>query len=63
MSVLFSKDDSKVFSLSDDRTLRFWSVENGDVLLKINAHDAYVRAMTISPDGSLIASGMAQLSE
>jgi len=42
---------------SDDETLCLWDLKDGAVLKKMEGHHSSVRAVTISGDGKLIASG------
>jgi WD40 repeat protein len=42
---------------SNDKTLRLWDLETGVVLKKMEGHSSEVRALTVSRDGQIIASG------
>jgi len=50
-------DANALFSASDDRTVALWDIDGGEVIERLEAHDAPVWAVAISPDGSLLASG------
>jgi WD40 repeat protein len=42
---------------SDDKTLRIWDLETGVVLKKMEEHSGKVKALAVSRDGQIIASG------
>ncbi|KAG2125183.1 WD40-repeat-containing domain protein [Suillus bovinus] len=42
---------------SDDKTLRLWDLETGVVLKKMEGHSGGVKALAVSRDGQIIASG------
>jgi WD40 repeat protein len=42
---------------SADQTVRIWNADNGSQVKELKGHTDWVYAVTISPDGNLIASG------
>jgi WD40 repeat protein len=49
--------DERVFSSSEDRTIRIWELSTGHVLLSIShGHTAPINAITLTPDGKRIVS-------
>jgi WD40 repeat protein len=54
-TLAFSPDGNTLVSGSRDRTIKFWSVPSGELLMTLAAHDGWVRALTFSPDGNVLA--------
>jgi WD40 repeat protein len=49
--------DERVFSSSEDRTIRIWELSTGHALLSIShCHTAPINAITLTPDGKWIVS-------
>lgn len=49
----FSPDDSKIYSLSSDNTVRIQDITNGDISKTIDGVAGYHKGFKFSPDGSL----------
>jgi WD40 repeat protein len=49
--------DERMVTASYDGILRLWDLKTGVVLMKMEGHRSRVRALAVSPDGQLIASG------
>jgi WD40 repeat protein len=49
---VFSPDDSKLVSASDDTTVRVWNVDSGKVEQVLKGHSDSVMNVAFSPDGS-----------
>ncbi|KAF8557918.1 WD40 repeat-like protein [Imleria badia] len=55
--VLWSRNGSRLFSASDDRTIRCWSTDTGEQIGEPwTGHSDYIRSLSLSPDGSKLAS-------
>lgn len=55
--VTHSPDGLTIASCSDDKTIRLWDVQTGNLLRTMEGHDAEVNSVCYSPDGTMIASG------
>ncbi|NES83014.1 MAG: hypothetical protein F6K10_17295 [Moorea sp. SIO2B7] len=42
---------------SDDKTLKIWNLEGGDLLPTLKAHGSWVSSVAISPDGRTMVNG------
>ena len=59
-SVLWSRDGSKLFSASDDKTVRCWDSDTGEQIGQPwTGHTYVVCSLFLSPDGTLLASASA----
>ena len=56
-SLKFSPDSKRLVSGGSDKLLMLWDVATGNNLVKIPAHDGWIRCVEISPDGRFVASG------
>ena len=56
-SVAFSADSARFASASLDKTLKLWDVETCRDIMTITRDDAYVTAVTFSPDGRHVVAG------
>ncbi|EIW75622.1 WD40 repeat-like protein [Coniophora puteana RWD-64-598 SS2] len=56
-AVKFTPDSTRLVSGGDDETIRVWDVQSGASLQVWNPHDRPVVALSISSDGSRLASG------
>ena len=58
MAVCVSPDGRKIFSGSEDTTLRIWDAETGKQIGEpLQGHSSDVNAVCVSPDGRKIFSG------
>jgi WD40 repeat protein len=55
--VVFSPDGRWLASGAKDNTIKIWDVSTGRLLRTLYGHGAAVNALTVSPDGKLLASG------
>jgi WD40 repeat protein len=53
-SVLFSPDETRIVSGSDDKTIRLWDAATRKPL---QGHTDWISSVSCSPDGTLIVSG------
>ncbi|XHX80698.1 MAG: protein kinase [Stenomitos frigidus ULC029] len=56
-AVAISPNRPIVASSSEDKTIRFWNLQTGDVITAVLDHVLAIRAIAFSPDGATIASG------
>ncbi len=56
-SVAFSPDGATLASGSNDKTIKLWDVESGELLNTLSGHDNYVTSVSFSPVGAVLASG------
>ncbi|MDZ8257004.1 CHAT domain-containing protein [Nostoc sp. ChiQUE01b] len=55
-SLAFSPDSKTILSSSNDKTVRLWDVETGQLLHLLTGHRDRVKGVGISPDGQLLLS-------
>ncbi|KAF8553455.1 WD40 repeat-like protein [Imleria badia] len=56
-SVLWSRDGSRLFSESDDKTIRCWNSDTGEQIGQPwTGHTHWIRSLSLSPDESILAS-------
>ncbi len=55
-AVAWSPDGSRLVTVGADETLRIWDAADGDQLLVLDGHDAWIDEVDWSPDGRWIAS-------
>jgi WD40 repeat protein len=55
-SVSFSPDGQSIVSGSDDKTIRVWLVESGELVRTLEGHTDWVTSVSFSPDGQSILS-------
>ena len=56
-AVAVTPDGKRVVSGSEDRTLKVWDLESGQVLQTLSGHGDWVRAVAVTPDGQRAVSG------
>lgn len=56
-SVALSSDGQTLASGSEDKTIKIWNVDTGQLLRTLNGHFDSVRSVAVSSDGQIIASG------
>jgi WD40 repeat protein len=54
--VLFSGDGRRVFTASDDRTVKVWDTDSGKELLTLRGHHQAVVGLALSPEDDSLAS-------
>jgi WD40 repeat protein len=55
--VLWSRDGSRLFSASVDKTIRCWNSDTGEQIgHPWTGHTTWIRSLSLSPDGSILAS-------
>jgi WD40 repeat protein len=57
LAVAVFPDGRRMVTSSEDKTVRLWDLKDGAVLKKMEGHRHWVRAVAVSKDGQLIASG------
>lgn len=55
--VAFSSNNKLMASSDRNKTIKLWSMPNGELLHTFNALDLYINSLALSPDGKLIAIG------
>lgn len=55
LTLAVNADHSLVLSGSEDKTVRLWNFSNGQQIRSFDGHDAVVRCVCFSPDGTLVA--------
>ena len=53
----YSPDSRLLAAGGDDRIVRVYNAETGELLSSSRAHDRFITCMAFSPDGKLIATG------
>jgi WD40 repeat protein len=56
-SLAFSPDGQAIVSGSNDKTVRLWNVQTGQLIYLLTGHKDRVKSVGISPDGNAIISG------
>ena len=56
-SIVFSPDDKKIISGSDDESIRIWDIETGVCLDTLDEHQHSVRSLALNADGKRLVSG------
>jgi WD40 repeat protein len=57
LSVAFSPDGQTLASSGKDQTIKLWNPQTGKLIRTIQPQQKNVRAVTFSPDGTLVSSG------
>ncbi len=58
-SVVFAADGQKLFSGSDDKTIKAWNLNRKQEIFTLTGHSGWIWAIAISPDNKMLASGSA----
>ena len=58
-AVVFSADGQKLFTGSDDKTIKAWNLNAKQEILTLTGHLGWIWAIAISPDHKILASGSA----
>jgi len=56
-SVVFSPDGQTVASASEDKTVKLWDVQTGELKRTLKGHSGWVKAVAFSADGMTVVSG------
>ncbi|MFN6535013.1 MAG: hypothetical protein RM021_001390 [Nostoc sp. EkiNYC01] len=56
-AVALTPDGKRVISASDDKTLKLWNLETGEIERTFNGHSGSVTAVAFTPDGKRVISG------
>ncbi len=56
-SVALSSDGKTLVSGSEDKTIKIWNIDTGQLIRTLNGHSDSVRSVALSSDGQIIASG------
>ncbi|MEM7554942.1 MAG: serine/threonine-protein kinase [Cyanobacteria bacterium P01_A01_bin.84] len=55
-SVVFSQDGQKLFTGSDDNTIKAWNLNNKQEILTFRGHSGWIWAIALSPNNKILAS-------
>jgi WD40 repeat protein/tRNA A-37 threonylcarbamoyl transferase component Bud32 len=58
-AVVFAADGQKLFTGSDDKTIKAWDLNLKQELFTLTGHSGWIWAIAISPDNKMLASGSA----
>lgn len=56
-SIAFTADGRTIVTASDDRSIRLWDAQTGELLRVLTGHSGPVSRLALSPDGKILASG------
>src|SRR5512139_1392236 len=56
-SIAFTTDGRTIVTASDDRSIRLWDAQTGELLRVLTGHSGPVNRLALAPDGKILASG------
>lgn len=57
--IAITTDNTKIVSGSDDKTIKVWDIDTGELLQTLEGHSARVMSLAVTPDNTKIVSGSA----
>ncbi|WP_322111853.1 serine/threonine-protein kinase [Aerosakkonema funiforme] len=56
-AVAIGPDGKIIASGGDDKTVKLWNLETGELIFSLSGHSHFVKCVAFSPDGSILATG------